>query len=61
MRIQVLHLPGPENEWPFALVFDQCDPAVGGLDQWKADIGQLVPAEVGARHIFVFAGTVEVL
>ena len=55
MRIQLLHLPAPEDEFPFALVVDQCtEPAMRDLERLRKE-------DVGARCVLVFADTVEVL
>ena len=54
MRLQVLHLPAPADEYPFAIVIDQCD--------HPEEIGDLSRAEpLGARGVLVFREEVEVV
>lgn len=55
MRLQILHLPGPEDEHPFALIIDNA-----GEDQ-----DYLAPVEgfgqrIGARAVAIFSGEVEI-
>lgn len=55
MRIQVMHLPAPADEFPFALVIDQCDsPESIRHDLLAAKEG------IGARGVLVFESEVEV-
>ncbi len=54
MRLQVMHLPAPADEYPFALVIDQCE-----NPERFADLGE-TKSMIGARAILVFEGEVEV-
>lgn len=56
-RIQVLHLPAPPDEYPFALIVDQM--AEGDFPD-LAELKELADY-VGARGLLVSTGTVEVL
>lgn len=57
MRIQILHLPAPADDYPFALVIDEA-PA---LDEQSADGLRSIKGDIGARAVLVFRETVEVL
>ncbi len=55
MRLQVMNLPAPADQFPFVLIVDKCDddliPA-GSLDGFKQ--------QTGATSVLVFSGEVEV-
>ncbi len=58
MRLQILHLPAPEGEWPFAVVFDGVDPNdIPAFTDTRIEMA----ARIGARAIFVFETTVEIV
>lgn len=56
MRLQVMHLPAPPDEYPFALVIDQCDDPEAFL---TAATGAAKEA-LGARGVLVFESEVEI-
>ena len=58
MRLQVLHLPGPRDEFPFALVVDQVSEDLS-LDDVIELLGPF-GAGVGARATLVTTTAVEV-
>jgi hypothetical protein len=60
VRVQILHLPGPDGAHSFALIFDQCDPAATEIDQWTTELRKIVREDIGAKAILVFAGSVEI-
>lgn len=59
MRIQVLHLPAPADEWPFVLVFDQCSSSAALALTVEHVTG--LKEMTGARGVLYFEATVEVL
>lgn len=58
MRLQVMHLPAPADEYPFALVIDQCENPddLGDLSM----VSDVAKASLGARGVLVFNAEVEV-
>jgi hypothetical protein len=56
MRLQVMHLPAPPDQYPFALVIDECKSP-------PADRGQMegLKHAIDARAVLVFSETVEVV
>lgn len=56
MRLQVMHLPAPADEFPYVLVIDQCE----DVDSLGNLIAPETKAAIGARGILVFEGEVEV-
>ena len=54
-RLQVLILPDPGDEYPFALIIDQCDEKIAHdtLTQLKVN--------TGARAVFLYPGTLDLL
>lgn len=59
MRLQVLHLPGPADENPFALIVD--DVGTGSHVSSLAESADGIAAKVGARAVLFFSEPVEVL
>lgn len=57
MRLQIMHLPAPPDEYPFALVLDGCTEADTEAFGSASDG---VKEALGARAVLVFAGEVEV-
>lgn len=53
-RIQILNLPGPSDQYPFALVVDQWS-----SDALPADALMRLKGELGATAVLVFEDTVE--
>lgn len=57
MRLQILHLPGPADEYPFALVIDDVPDARTFMD---VELKRARDA-TGAVGVLVFRETVEVV
>lgn len=57
MRLQILHLPAPAHEYPFALILDQAG------ESHQVDSAELQQAshDIGAKAVLVFADTVEIV
>jgi hypothetical protein len=60
MRLQVLHLPGPADEYPFALVIDQASETDAAPLRGPESAPSIKEA-TGAKAVLVFSQTVEVL
>jgi hypothetical protein len=57
MRIQLLHLPAPADEYPFVLVIDECRP-----DEVMPDTNwQDFKADTDCASVIAFAGRVEIV
>lgn len=56
-RLQILQLPGPADEYPFALVFDQWD----SDPQVIREVLEHFKAGTGARTVMVFRESVDVV
>jgi hypothetical protein len=57
VRIQVMHLPGAGDDYPFAIVIDEAP----SLDEDSAKALRAMKEDVGARAVLVFRETVEVV
>ena len=55
MRLQVMHLPAPPDEYPFLLIID------GASTTSESTLADGLAEMVGARAVLVFADEVEVL
>jgi hypothetical protein len=60
MRLQVLHLPAPADEYPFVLVVDDVGPSPSHTEA-LAESADRIAAKVGARAVLFFSEPVEVL
>lgn len=56
MRIQILNLPAPPDQYPYALVFDQCGDQTFQGEDWEE-----FKASTGAKGVLIFPGTAEVV
>lgn len=56
MRLQILHLPGAADDWPFALVVDRFGDDVAP----DIDALRLFANDIGARAVLASAADVEV-
>lgn len=56
MRIQILHLPAPPDEFPFALIIDQASTAEAEDPAFR---DPRLAESIGARAALAFEGTVE--